>query len=949
MMPVELVSQRLRCVISRVALTCLALCLSVPALAESDDWSSTVEQISSGVVSVKIDLTRSFDTERNVSSQATGFVVDAELGLILTNRHVVTPGPVRAEALFLNQEEVELIPVYRDPVHDFGLFRYDPAALKYIKPAELVLSPERATVGLDIRVVGNDAGEQLSILSGTIARLDRRAPQYGYGNYNDFNTYYMQAASGVSGGSSGSPVVDISGRVVALNAGASSAAASSFFLPLDRVKRAVGLLRAGQPVTRGTIETQFVQIAFDELRRLGLQESTEAKFRGEFPGKTGMLVVSNVIRGGPADGELQVGDILLRVNDMPLTDFVPLEALLDDSVGMDVTLDVQRNGKTVSSIVSVADLHSITPAEYIQFGEGVFNDLSYQQAWHLNKPISGVYVAAPGYVLRTAAIPRSSVIVEIDGSPVRNLDDLEAALAKLADGQQTAVRFYAFDNPQADVLSVMRMDRRWFPVVRCARDDVTGVWPCRTLADGPPAAAPEPASARFVVPQDRKLQRIARSLVLVNFDMPYTISGVGDRHYYGTGLVVDAERGYVVVDRNTVPEAMGDVRITFAGSVEVQGKVEFVHPLHNLTLLSYDPALLGDTPVLSARLDPDESQPGDELLAVGLRKNSKLVSQQAQVASVDPVAFPLSRTMRFRDSNLETLSLVNPPRDFDGVLLDRRGTVAAMWSSFAYESGNEIFQENKGIPANVVAEMLDIVTNDGTLYSLEAEFAPMPLSAARNLGLSDEWIARLEEADPERRQLLAVVRTVAGTATDQLLNAGDLLLSIDGEPVTRFRQVERAVQKVQVEVTVWRNREALSFSVPATSLDGRGVRRALIWNGALLQAPYRGMAAQRGIEPRGVYIAYFSFGSPASRAGFSAGSRIVEVDGVPVTDLDEFIDIVSSRADGDYVRLTTIAWNESLQVITVKLDQTYWPAWEVLYNGDWHRVAMTVGDCKDDC
>ena len=90
--------------------------------AEETAWTNTLERISSGVVSIRVDSTRAFDTEWNSSSQATGFVVDAERGLILTNRHVVTPGPVVAEGVFRNNEEVRLTPVYRDPVHDFGFF-----------------------------------------------------------------------------------------------------------------------------------------------------------------------------------------------------------------------------------------------------------------------------------------------------------------------------------------------------------------------------------------------------------------------------------------------------------------------------------------------------------------------------------------------------------------------------------------------------------------------------------------------------------------------------------------------------------------------------------------------------------------------------------------------------------------------------------------------------------
>ena len=74
------------------------------------------------------------------------------------------------------------------------------------------------------------------------------------------------------------------------------------------------------------------------------------------------------------------------------------------------------------------------------------------------------------------------------------------------------------------------------------------------------------------------------------------------------------------------------------------------------------------------------------------------------------------------------------------------------------------------------------------------------------------------------------------------------MLSIDGEPVTRFREVEKAAQQEQVKVSVFRNNSLQTFDIETSVLEGKGVQRVFMWGGALLQPPYREMAAQRGIK-----------------------------------------------------------------------------------------------------
>ncbi|HLF09623.1 MAG TPA: PDZ domain-containing protein, partial [Gammaproteobacteria bacterium] len=387
--------------------------------------------------------------------------------------------------------------------------------------------------------------------------------------------------------------------------------------------------------------------------------------------------------------------------------------------------------------------------------------------------------------------------------------------------------------------------------------------------------------------------------------------------------------------------AMGDVRLTFAGSLEIPGRVEYIHPLHNLAVVSYDPSLIGDTPVKSAVFLPRDLVPGQDIAVVGLGPDFKLMSQWSKIATVAAATFPLSRTLRFRDTNLEAVNLVNGPMDFDGTLVDAQGRVLGMWASFAYQTGRDLTQLNMGIQADLIVDMIEHLRDEELLRSIEVEWQLMPLATARKLDLPEEWVRRYEAHNADRREVLAVTSTVTGSPAESFFRAGDILLSVNGEVVTTFREVERATQQPTVEIEVLRDGQELTAIVDTVALDGLGIDRVVSWAGALMQAPHRELAAQRSVGLEGVYVSFFNFGSPASRSGLFAGRRIVAVDGQPTPDIERFIEVVGSLSDRESVRLNTVTWSQVPEVITMKLDPEYWPSYELRREGyDWRRYSL---------
>ncbi|MCP1727451.1 S1-C subfamily serine protease [Natronospira proteinivora] len=908
----------------------------VRPVAAEPSWAETLDRIAPGVVKIRVDAPRPFDTEWESTTEATGFVVDAERGLILTNRHVVFPGPVVAEAVFQNSEEVDLTPVYRDPVHDFGFFRYDPDDLRHIDPVNIELAPEAARVGEDIRVVGNDAGERLSILTGTLARLDRDAPDYGRGRYNDFNTFYLQAASGTSGGSSGSPVINRAGAALALNAAGRMDASSSYFLPLDRAIRVLEKLQADEPITRGTLQTTFIRESYDELRRLGLDEDTETAARLAYPEQTGMLVVDRVVPEGPAYEKLRPGDILLRINGELVTQFVPLADILDERVGETLQLDIRRGSETQRVELTVGDLKTITPTEYVEAGGATLNPLSYQQARHFNRPPGSVYVAAPGFMLGRAGIPRGSIIRSLDGQETPDIETFREVFEGLNDGARVPVRYTRLDEPHREVLATLSIDRTWFPGRQCRMEANTGRWPCEEFASAPENRNLQAGTVRFGDYRDERAQRLSRSLVWVEFDMPYRVEGMDGVGFTGTGVVVDAAEGLVLTDRSAVPSRMGDLRLTFASSMEVPGEVVFLHPLNNLALVQYDPVLLVGSEVRSASFNPRRPRSGDDIWVVGHRPDQSLMSRRTEAGSFDPLRLSLSSSFRFRDVNLETLSVANPPSDVGGVLADRHGRIQALWADYGKQGARD--GAFKGIPADVIQTALRQYREEQALRSLEVEFLLMPMSSARKLGLPEEWVRVISDLDDQPRGVLSVERIVAGAPAEEVLESGDLVLAVNDQPVNDFQTLNEASQAESVALTILRDGEMMDVDVPTERMEGRGVERVLHWAGAVLHEPHRAMAAQRGVPRRGVFVSNFSYGSPASRFGLNPGRRIIEVDGETVRDLDAFLEAVSERQHREPVRLRLEDWDGTTQVVTLKTDLNFWPTTEVFReDGRWLR------------
>lgn len=907
-------------------------------------WQETIAKVVKSVVSIHFAQVAPFDCDPALVSEATGFVVDADLGIILTNRHVVGPGPFVGYVVFDNHEECDVIPIYRDPVHDFGFLKFDPKKIKYTKIQALKLKPSLAQVGSEIRVVGNDAGEKLSILSGFISRLDRNAPDYGELTYNDFNTEYIQAAASASGGSSGSPVVNIDGDAVALQAGGSTEASTDFFLPLNRILRALQCVQRNEPITRGTIQVQWLLKPYDECRRLGLTSDQESTARSISPDKIGLLVAETVLKDGPGFNFIKEGDVLISINDQRISSFIQVDDIFDNSVGKEVTIHLQRSGVDHIMKTNIQNLHSISPDRYVEVCGATFNDLSYQMARCYALPVTGVFLSCASGSFNFDSKERVGWVIDaVDNKDTPDLDTFIQVMKTIPDKKRVTVKYHHLSDHHSPVVTSIYVDRHWCSEFRLyKRNDKTGIWDYINLSDPVPAEPLKPHKAKFIdIATDKKeLQKLSHSLCMVSTVSAIPLDSLSAETLKTAGLIIDAANGYVIVSRRIVPHDCLDCFVTIADSVVIPATVEFLHPTQNYAIVKYDPSLI-NADIITPNFSENKVKHGEKLQFIGFTQNNRLVTSDTVVTDISSISIPSNLIPRYRATNLEAISIdCNvSTRCNSGILTDNDGTVRALWLSFLGER-----QENKekvylmGLDILNIKEVVTILRNGGKpqVNIVDAEFGSISILNARIRGVPEEWIDKMEKESQTRLQFMTVSR-VSYTTDEEKLQTGDVILSVNEKMVTEMDDLDGVTTSSKsitntplLKFKVVRDGEVINLNIATVNIQETD--RLIIFAGCIIQAPHHAVHQAMTEMPKGVYCVFRGESSPAIQYGISSTNFITHVNELETPDMDSFLVAVKQIPDNSYCKIRLMTYDNVPFAISLKTNYHYFPTAELRKN-----------------
>ncbi len=421
------------------ALICLCIfaCFTANGSA-AHNWTEQIAAFKPMVVNVETSSEVVFETETKGTSFATGFVVDVERGIIATNKHVTGSSPAYVKINFHDGSFTEARILYYDPTHDFGFYQINPAEVEFELQAVQLGAWDELSLGDELLLIGNNEKEEYSIKFGTIANLNV--------NKGDRHSSYIHTTFDRTGGSSGSPVWNTAGEVIAIHARGTDT--SSFELPIDYLFDALELIRNKMPIERGEIGVDLHLISIGEaIKHFKFPTALRKEIGPSKAGTPKVIQIESIVPRTTGEIILRASDIIYRINnELIRDDLYTFDAMLNQHVGKTVNLDIYRNGENLSLDVPVENLEEKKVRRFVRFGGAVFHDITPQLRRILYLEADGVYLPhadAGSSFSRVGLQERNGnskvVILDINGKQIRNLDDFIEACQTISDGQHTYV------------------------------------------------------------------------------------------------------------------------------------------------------------------------------------------------------------------------------------------------------------------------------------------------------------------------------------------------------------------------------------------------------------------------------------------------------------------------------------------------------------------------------
>jgi len=348
--------------------------------------------------------------QRGVGS---GFVMSRD-GYILTNNHVIE-GADKIKVKFADGKECAANVVGRDPKTDLALIKIDGATS--LHPLKLGNS-EGLKVGSWVVAIGSPFGLEQTVTVGIVSAKGR---VIGSGPYDNF----IQTDASINPGNSGGPLVNMNGEVVGINTAIiPNAQGIGFAIPVNMATEIVPQLQKNGHVTRGWLGVSIQDVTPELAKSFGLDKNKGA-------------LVAEVIKASPAEkAGIEQGDIILALNGKEIAESKELSRMMAVTpVGDKITLEVLRNGKTITCRVSAGEMQEKEVASLDTPDKSLgltVQDITPDIAQELGlEKAGGVVVAGvePGSPASDAGIQPGDVIQGVNQKPVKNVDDFAAKIA----------------------------------------------------------------------------------------------------------------------------------------------------------------------------------------------------------------------------------------------------------------------------------------------------------------------------------------------------------------------------------------------------------------------------------------------------------------------------------------------------------------------------------------